>query len=224
VTAKSSEPGYVILPTPGSEVVVAAKPSEPGSIPPLPPEVAQADHDGKRFRVIEQGLLAYPEASIFWVQAEGFPLWLLSMDRSFVKRVHLLGGANAGTYLQVVRDQGFDHSLINLAIRRIGLARVHFSNQPKSPSPGDIVLISGSIKYIRKHSNHAVNPTLVICTDHIRGKVTKLGGTFRWFHLPHSSFGGSTSFKAFLGTNVEHFAPKTSILRRVIAHILDHGI
>jgi hypothetical protein len=108
----------------------------------------------------------------------------------------------------------------------IGLGKVHYSNltHPNPQSSSDVVLISGSFAYIRKHSQAATNPMLVLCKDHIRGKVSKFGGTFRWFHLQHASFGGSTLFKAFLGTNIGTFQPELTKLRRTIAHILDHGI
>jgi hypothetical protein len=64
----------------------------------------------------------------------------------------------------------------------------------------------------------------VLCDTHIRGKVSKFGGTFRWFHLRHTNFGGPTGFKAFLGTNIETFQPELTDLRRSVAHVLDHGI
>jgi hypothetical protein len=169
-------------------------------------------------------MLKYPGVATFWIQSESFPTWLLVLDRSFVQALHLVGGSDAKTYLQAMRDQGCDLSLINRVIERIGLGKVFYSNSiwPTPQSPSDVVLISGSLEYVRKHSQLATNPTLVLCEDHIRGKVTKFGGTFRWFHL--RQFWGSTSFKAFLGTNISTFQPERTELRRTIAHILDHGI
>ena len=66
-----------------------------------------------RPRRIERGKLRSPGLSTFWVQSEGFPLWLLSLDWSFVQQVHLVGGSNAGTYLSNMRSRGFDLSLLN---------------------------------------------------------------------------------------------------------------
>jgi hypothetical protein len=154
---------------------------------------------------MEKGLLKHLGAATFWVQAEGFPLWLLALDHSFVKQVHLVGGTDAGSYLGLLREQGCDLALMNLGMGRIGLGKVKFHTHLDSIQAGDVVLLSGSIDYIQRHSQHAVNPTIVVCADHIRGRITKFGSKFRWFHLRHSSFGGSTSFKAFLGTNVENF-------------------
>jgi hypothetical protein len=181
---------------------------------------------GKRPRVIERGMLKCPGMATFWIQAESFPLWLLALGRSFVRAIHLIGGSDAKSYLQEMRSRGCDLSLKNLVLGRIGLGKVHYSNlsRPAPQDPSDIVLISGSLEYVRRHSQLATNPTLVLCEAHIRGNVTKFGGTFWWFHLRHASFGGSTSFKAFLGTNIETFQPERTKLRRTIAHILDHGI
>ena len=176
--------------------------------------------------MIERGVLQSLGLSTFWVQAETFPLWLLALDRSFVRQVHLLGAVDASSYLSLMKTRGCDLALINLALGRIGLGKIRFAalEGDFAPARDDIVLISGRIDYIRHHSTHATNPTLVICDMHIRSKFSKLGSTFRWFHLRHASFGGSTAFKALLGTNVGHFEPKRSVLRRSIAHILDHGI
>jgi hypothetical protein len=124
-----------------------------------------------------------------------------------------------------MQDCGCNLTLINLVIGQIGLGKVRFSPlaTPTPQSPTDIVLISGSIEYIQRHSQKATHPTLLVCKDHIQGKVSKFGRGFRWFHLRHSSFGGPTVFKAFLGTNIATFQPKLTKLRRFIAHILDHA-
>jgi hypothetical protein len=181
---------------------------------------------GNRPRVVERGLLKYPGSGTFWIQAENFPLWLLGLDRSVVQAIHLMGGSDAKSYLAVMKSRGCDLSLINLVIGRIGLGKVRFSTLER-PNPLDanaIVLVSGSLEYIRHCSILATKPTMVLCDDHIRGKVSKFGGSFRWFHLRHTNFGGPTAFKAFVGTNIEAFQPELTELRRSIAHILDHSI
>ena len=182
--------------------------------------------EGKRPRVVEHGMLKCPGVATFWIQAEAFPIWLLALDRSFVHTIHLMGGADAKSFISSMKARNCDLSLINLVIGRIGLGRVHYSNlsRPAPQGPRDIVLLSGSLAYVREHARLAVHPTMVLCDVHIRGRVTKFGGSFRWFHLRHSSFGGSTSFKAFLGTNIETFQPELTALRRSISHILDHGV
>jgi hypothetical protein len=43
-------------------------------------------------------------------------IWLLSLDRSFVKCVYLLGATNGGSYSNLMRERDCDISLINLAI------------------------------------------------------------------------------------------------------------
>jgi hypothetical protein len=140
---------------------------------------------GKRPRVIERGMLKCPGIATFWIQAESFPLWLLALDRSFVQAIHLIGGSDAKSYLQEMRSRGCDMSLINLVLGCIGLGKVHYFSLscPAPQDPSDVVLISGSLEYVRLHSQLATNPTLVLCEDHICGNVTKFGGTFRWFHL-----------------------------------------
>jgi hypothetical protein len=125
-----------------------------------------------------------------------------------------MGGVDAKSFIQEMRSRGCDLTLINLVIGRIGLGKVRFSNlsRPAPTQSTDLVLISGSIDYIRFHSNFAVNPTLVLCDAHIRGKVSKFGDTFWWFHLRHTNFGGPTAFKAFLGTNIDTFQPELTEL------------
>jgi hypothetical protein len=205
-------------PEPGKSSVTAEVSEESLSIADI--------ESGKRPRVIERGMLKCPGLATFWIQAESFPLWLLALDRSFVRAIHLIGSSNAKSYLQEMGSRGCDLSLINLVLGRIGLGKVHYSNlsRPAPQDLSDVVLLSGSLEYVRRHSQLATNPTLVLCEAHIRGNVTKFGGTFRWFHLRHASFGGSTLFKAFLGTNIGTFQPERTELRRTIAHILDHGL
>ena len=180
----------------------------------------------KRPRVVERGMLKYPGAATFWIQAEHFPTWLLALDKSIVQTIHLMGSPDAKSYLQAMRSRGCDLSLINLVIGRIGLNKVRYSmaSKPNPQDLNDVVLISGSVEYIRKCSTLATSATMVLCDDHIRGKLCKFGGSFRWFHLRHTNFGGSTAFKAYLGTNLATFQPELSGLRRSIAHVLDHGI
>ena len=86
--------------------------------------------DGKRPRVIEHGLISYPGQATFWVQAEHFPLWLLALDRSVVRTIHLMGGSNANSFLQEMRSRDCDLTLINLVIGRIGIGKVRYSNLP----------------------------------------------------------------------------------------------
>jgi hypothetical protein len=97
----------------GSEVLVQQAPSGV-SIP--APSIPVSTLPIKCLRVIESGILQYPSTSTFWVRAEGFPIWLLSLDRSFVKCVYLLGETDAGSYSTLMRERGCDLSLINLAL------------------------------------------------------------------------------------------------------------
>jgi hypothetical protein len=106
----------------------------------------------RRPRVIEHGLLSYPGEANFWIQAENFPLWLLALDRSFVRTIYLMGGSNAKSFLQEMRLQNCDVTLINLVIGRIGLGKVRYSDLPRRTpqDPSDLVLVSGSIEYIQR--------------------------------------------------------------------------
>jgi hypothetical protein len=92
------------------------------------PEVSK--EPSNRPRVVKRGMLQYPGVGTFWIQAESFPLWLLALDRSFVRAIHLMGGTDTKSFLQAMLARGCDLSLINLVIGRIGLGKVHYSNSP----------------------------------------------------------------------------------------------
>jgi hypothetical protein len=119
--------------------------------------------------VVEHGLLKYPGAATFWIQPKHFPIWLLALDQSVVHTIHLMGGVDAKSFLQEMRSRDCDLTLLNLVIGQIGLGKVRFFNLPW-PTPihsEDLILISGSIDYIRHHSNLATKPTMVLCDIHI---------------------------------------------------------
>jgi hypothetical protein len=87
-----------------------------------------------------------------------------------------------------------------------------------------LVLVSGSLTYVKALPAEAANLTLVPCNKHLqsKGMFSQLG--FRWMWLHKDTSGGVTRFQAMLGTNIPDFKPERTGLQRGICHVLDYGI
>jgi hypothetical protein len=178
-----------------------------------------------RSRVVERGLLEFPSSTTFVILSKGFLVWLSALDRSFVSQITLLGASNLEAFKTSMLAQGYSWSLLFAALNHVGLSWIIFSDasNPCSECASDMILISGSVAFIQHHARVSPNRILAVSTNHVRSKITKHFDTFWWFHLRHSTFGGSTTFQALVGTNVKNFEPERTAIWRNVGHVLDHS-
>jgi hypothetical protein len=174
-------------------------------------------------RQVEYGVLGTPCRISVHLEFEGFPIWLVALDSTLVDKVVIHGSASRQDFLQLGNKNGFSTDLLAASLDNLGRNVVQHSLSP-TLSEGSLLLVSGSIAFVKKWTLQSPNPTLVVCTDHIRSKHMHGESSLRWSRFRHETFGGATQFQAMLGTNITEFAPSRTELRRSIRHILDYGL
>jgi hypothetical protein len=172
-------------------------------------------------RHIEEGILMIPEKLYFTLRFEGFPMWILALDRTLVMEVNFLDWAGPRELASAMSAQGHNVSLLNAAIAHIGLSKVHFGKPSRESS---VLLVSGSRDFLRSYPGDSETPTVLLLAEHYSHKRVIQEGPFKWTRLRHSLFGGSTLFTALVGTNIPGFEPIKTPLRRNLGHVLDHTV
>ena len=92
-----------------------------------------------------------------------------------------------------------------------------------SPHPDSILLVSGSLPFIKRWNLQAQGPVLVLCDEHVRQRQF-IDGQLRWSQVRHVTFGGVTQFQTLVGTNIPDFEPTRTTLRRTLEHIIDYSL
>jgi hypothetical protein len=126
----------------GSQALVEHKPGE-GWIAGIPG------------RFIEEGILRIPHRVSFVLRFQGFPSWILALDRTIVKRVTFVDWSLPSSLLQWVRKNSLSNTMLNAAIAHIRLGRVHYGDQV---GPNAIWLLSGSLVYAAAHEGPSAGP------------------------------------------------------------------
>jgi hypothetical protein len=174
-------------------------------------------------RIVEVGLLQNYVAREFSMHSEGFPIWLLALERSFCSKLTVLGFDSAAAFALHFKQAGIPATLIHRAIGHLGLGRVVY--QPSlEPPPDSILLASGPLSFLTSLVTASTgHPTLMLSLDHWRGRRA-LPGPAKWIRLQHQHFGGSTHFVAMFGSMGLPCFPLGTELRRNVAHIFDYGL
>ena len=179
-----------------------------------------SEHPG---HMVEIGFVPHYKPKRVAVLAEGLPVWLFALERSFCSEVVILGFDSAGSYRQHLETTLSNSGLVFRAIAHIGLGRVSYSLDPMPPRD-TLLLASGSVPFLLgvavQLSSH---PTLLLCVDHWRSPRVPAGPA-TWLRMRHRSFGGSTHFVALLGFVGVKCAPVATQLRRPIGHIFEYGL
>jgi hypothetical protein len=87
----------------------------------------------------------------FAIYFEGFPLWLLAMERTFCSSLHILGWPSASAYKTHLEAAGSQAGLAHHALSHLGLGRVTYHPTLQSP-PGSLVLVSGNLSFLDQAS------------------------------------------------------------------------
>jgi hypothetical protein len=172
-------------------------------------------------RHVEHGLISTSTRLEFHLSFERFPIWLLMPESILVSSV-TIGGFSLLSELKAARAES-NLDLLEGALDNIGRSAISFQLND-TPSPTALVLVSGSLTYVKAWPASAANLTLVLCNERVQSKHMFSQSSLRWMRLRHESFGGVTHFQAMLGTSVPNFEPVHTKLRRGLRHVLDHGI
>jgi hypothetical protein len=176
-----------------------------------------------RTRKVEHGVLETPCKILVSLQFDGFPIWILALDSTLVKRVAIHGSSSENEFLGSMADEGFNQGLIESALKNMGPEKVEYTTLAL-PSSETLLLVSGSITFIKEWTPQVPNPTLVICNEHVRSKHMHGDRSFWWSCFHHETFGGVTHFQTMFGTNISDFEPCRTDLCRTIWHVLDYSL
>jgi hypothetical protein len=86
-------------------------------------------------RLVEVGFIPNFEPREFAIHFEGFPLWLLSIERNFCTKLHVLGWASAGGLRRHLEEIKAPVSLAHRAFTHLGLGRIRYHAE-LTPPPG----------------------------------------------------------------------------------------
>jgi hypothetical protein len=116
--------------------------------------------------MVEVGFIPHYEPQRFAVLAEGLPMWLFALERSFCSEVVILGYDSARAYRSHLESVVSNPGLVYRAIAHLGLGRVAYSLDAKPPHDA-LVLVSGSVPFLQDvAAQMPTHPTLLLCTDH----------------------------------------------------------
>jgi hypothetical protein len=126
--------------------------------------------------------------------------------------------------LKLLDERGYDATLFNRSVTRLGIGRVHFG---KAPMPSKVTtLVSGSYPFLQKVAlQHHSGRILFLLDEPWRGKTTPSPSKFAsWRRFKPTQFGGSIRYPVLIGWSGFELTPHGSTLGRTIGHVLDHGI
>jgi hypothetical protein len=118
-------------------------------------------------RMVETGILPNYEPWDFALHFEGFPIWLLALEKSFCKRLVILGFASASTFRRGCEHCKLSMPLVHRAIAHLGLSRVHYQLD-LAPPLGMTVLLSGTVSFLVAAvlTTFGACPSLSMCSSH----------------------------------------------------------
>lgn len=162
------------------------------------------------------------------VISEAAPIWIFGMDRNNYSEIIL---ENRADWNNVLSLSGELSVYVQRAVTQLSTKLFTFPTKKGWPD-ADVTLVSGTLDYCSRVSFLAHDrPVLFLVTESFggrmrNGKITDKGVNplIDWSVLRHSSFGGPTNFRALFGRMNFYFEPKTTTLRRTIAHIIDFGL
>jgi hypothetical protein len=157
----------------------------------------------------------------FALHFEFFPIWLLSLEKTFCSHLTILGVASARGLKDRLEAIAAPVVLAHRAIVRLGLSRVSYSLEIRAPADA-ITLVSGSPAFLLSASDtlRGRAALFLVCTH--RSAKRPPPGPAR-IRLSHRSFGGPTHFVALFGCQDIPCRPSETTLRRFVGHIFDFG-
>jgi hypothetical protein len=187
----------------------------------LPPGAGFRESRAHPGRVLEVSLLANFVPMPFALDFEGFPLWLLALERSFCKKLTIMGWLSAGALKASLEATGKQLKLAHRALAHLGLGRVAYQASFDAPA-GAITLVSGSPVYLEASARRLAGaPALFLCSSHWKGRRSPSEPAL--LRLQHRRFGGPTHFVTLFGSQGLQARPVETQLRRTVGHVFDHG-
>jgi hypothetical protein len=198
---------------------------ELSSAPPLStfPEPSSGERPRLFLRKAERGILATPARLSFCLKFERFPVWLLALESNLVAQIVILGNKAQSELETRIQHLGMSIVLLLSALNNVQTSKIRYTND-LLPPPGTILLVSGSLPFIKSWSLQVSNQVLVLCDKHVCQRQKAVDGHLRWHLVRHESFGGVTHFQTLMGTNIPDFEPTRSTLRRTLGHIIDYSL
>jgi hypothetical protein len=151
------------------------------------------ERPGLRLRQTERGILATPTRLTFCLRFENFPVWLLALESIFVSNLIILGTHSPTELKRRIAALGASTALLASALTNLQASDVRYTER-LAPTPDSILLVSGSLPFIRSWSLQAQGPVLVLCDEHVRQRQV-IDSHLRWSQLRHVTFGGLRTSK-----------------------------
>ena len=124
---------------------------------------ASSVHPG---RLVEVGFVPHYVPQRFALVAEGLPVWLFTLERSFCSELIVLGFDSAKSYRVHLEANVCNPGLVYRAMSHLGLGRVTYTSDCHPP-PDAVLLASGPVPFLLDLvSRSASHPTLLLCADH----------------------------------------------------------
>jgi hypothetical protein len=168
---------------------------------------------------------------------ENFPVWLVGLEPSRIRQVHILGFATRDELLTSLQSRGFTTEVLHRLLNRFGSQRVMFHESTDAHHPSWVTLVSGSLT----HTGSVVASRLMLSTRRVLGVIDhhfygrlrngrpsglSIGTSselLQWTKVQHESVGGVSTFVGLFCT-IFKFDPVVTVLQRSLQHVVDHGI
>jgi hypothetical protein len=152
-------------------------------------------------RKAERGILATPTQLSFCLKFKRFPVWLLALESNLVDQIVILGNRSQAKVKISIQDLGMSTALLSPALNNVQTSKIIYTNDLLS-TPGTILLVSGSLPFIKSWSLQVSNQLLVLCDEHVCQRQKAVDGHLPWNLIWHETFGGVTHFQTLMGTNI----------------------
>jgi hypothetical protein len=115
-------------------------------------------------RQAEHGLVSTPTRLELHLSFERFPIWLLRLESVLVSSVTISNFLSLSKLKAARADSNLD--LLEGALDNLGRLVISFQMH-NFASPTALVLVSGSLTYVKAWPAEAANLTLVLCDEHV---------------------------------------------------------
>jgi hypothetical protein len=100
-------------------------------------------------RRVETGHIKIMQPRELSLVAENMPVWILAMEKDYCTTIHVVAHSSPGKFLKTMRQKNIDPHLVNIAVARLGLSRIHYLGTDPPPHKS-VLLVSGSVDFLRR--------------------------------------------------------------------------
>jgi hypothetical protein len=160
---------------------------------------------------------------------QSFPVWLLSLDPSFVDTIRFPSFISTEHLCSSLESRNLDANIVLRCLHRFGSHKLLFGIHER----GDIILVSGSLSFLLVYLQDTSVPYLSVLDHHYSARLRNqrpsgIGvqgmGHVSCHRVRHVAVGGCTLYIVLVGQSGCSIDPSTTQLQRTLRHYIDYSV